>query len=1178
MKKKHSTLISFSNSGTIKLLITMKLALIITFLSILQVSANIHAQAKINLTVQDKSISEVLKSIEQQSHVRFFYSNDLLIMNDLIDLNADDEMIIDVLDKIFSNSPLTYKVYEDDLIVIVPRQLAQQQRVTGTVYDAETGMPLPGVNILVQGTLTGTVTDLNGNYSIDISDPDVILQVSYIGYETAMVPIDGRSVIEIRLATAVKALEEVVVIGYGTQKRSDLTGSLSSVKGEQIISTPVAGIDQALQGKAAGVTVMSNSGTPGGSSSIRIRGTGSLYSSNEPLFVLDGIPVGSDVVNLINPNDVENVEVLKDASAAAIYGSRGANGVILVTTKRGKAGTPKINFDSYFGIKHTPKNYEMGDAAQYIQIYLLGKKASGAPINDINVDFQPYYNMLDGIDFTQDYSSFQDDLYHQIKEDYRNSTDWWNELIHNGFVQTYNFSISGGSESFKYASSIGYYDEKGMIKTSGFNRLTFRLNADYIVNKKLKLGANFTVVNTHRSSVGEGTSPIISDALQMDPITPVTRSKEQTLIDGGNPDNSLDLFSPALYTTAILNPVAALERNMGGYDALRLLGNGFIEYSIFSGLVFKSTFGLVVTNGKSDRFSPVYYLNTTDRNAVSTVSEGSDYANSWNWVNQLTYAKDFGNHSITGMAAVEAYHDITEGFTAAGQNTPSNDEAFRYLSMTTQNPNIGSTIRESSLISYIGRINYSYANKYLFTGTFRRDGSSKFASGNRWGNFTSFALGYKISEEAYFKNLNISFINNLKIRGGWGQLGNSNIPGFAYLSQYKLHPAISYAFGPTAPYSGGGSSAIPIPSYAQGIVPSIIGNPAIKWETQEQSNIGLDLGILNNRLTLTADYFIRTTKDNLIQEPIPGYVGYPNIPWTNNGKIENRGFEFTTEFRSQVGELKYGFGGNISFVKNKVLSLGEGKVIPGGFTRINGNGTITQVGSSIADFIGYKTDRIFHTQEEVSNHQGVNGTVLQPNAKPGDFRFANTKNDDVLNDDDRIILGSALPKFTYGVNVNLEYKGLELKLFFQGQYGNKILMSEKYYLNTGQGFINSVKDLPNIAWHGPGTSNSQPRIVSNDINLNFRMSDFYLEDGSYTRLKNAQLAYNFPKSVSGLLKITNIMVYVSGENLLTFTKYPGIDPEMHSSTISEMMSPQLGLSTFGYPQAKTFIAGIKIDF
>jgi TonB-linked SusC/RagA family outer membrane protein len=983
-------------------------------------------------------------------------------------------------------------------------------------------------------------------------------------------------------------LDEVVVIGYGKMKKSDLTGSVSSVKGDDIASAGSASFSQALQGRAAGVSVTSTSGTPGGGSTIRIRGMGSINSGNDPLYVVDGMPIGAgpNTADLINPDDIESVEVLKDASAAAIYGSQGANGVILVTTKRGKSGAPKLSFDSYFGTKSIPKTWDPGDAAQFGEVYLLAEKASGAQIGDINDYYKPYYSMLNGVDFTKDYSTAQKTLYNKLKEDHPESTNWLNELYRKGQVQNYNVSLSGGNDVFRYVTSISYYKESGIIKTTDYDRMTFRLNSDYIVSKKLKLGSNITLVNSGRdginplisSTVTGGLNPgsdnsLFSQAYEIDPVTQVKRTVAETILAGGNPSNPYDMFSAAMFT-GTPNPAAGLARTNLQYSQFQLLGNAFAEYSILSGLVFKSSIGINFSKGLEDSFYPDYYISGQDRNLINSVKRINDGSNSWDWINQLTYIKSIGKHSITLMGAIDASRSLYESITATKSNTPSDDINLQYLHDAQGVASADDNIDENALLSYLGRLNYSYANKYLLTATFRRDGSSKFSEDTRWGDFKSFSAAYKVSEESYFKNLDIRQISNLKFRVGWGQLGNAAIPSYQNVSLYNATSQVTYPFGPATAFPGGQmSNYVPQP-LSQGAIPTQIGNPMLQWETQEQTNVGLDIGLFKDKISFTADYFIRTSKNNLLQMPVPPNVGYATeLPYTNAGEIENRGFEFTGDMKNNIGDFSYRVEGNISFTKNKVLSLGSLEQYPHAGTRVDGIPWKTVVGNSIAEFYGYQTEGIFQTQEEIDNYKGPNGTVLQPNARPGDFKFANTQNDNVLNDADKTYLGSPLPKFTYGFNVSLSYKGWDLDMFFQGQYGNKIFMYEKYFIYRGQGNFNSIEGLPDMAWHGPGTSNTQPRISADDPNNNFRMSNYYLEDGSYLKLKTIQLGYNLPKNICSMLKIANAKFFVSGENALLFTKFPGIDPEIASSNINSM-----GMSSFQYPAPKTFRVGIKVGF
>jgi len=1181
-----------------KIWMTMKLTTFLFFLAITQIVASeAYSQTtKMTLQLSDATVKEVLNRIEEKSEFFFLYNSKLVDVNRKVSVDAKDERVDEILNSLFQETGVVYTVVDRQIVLtnkadqagfISQNRQQQGKKVTGKVTDS-TGGSLPGVSIVVKGTTTGVITDNTGNYSLTNIPQNSTLQFSFVGMKMQEILVGSKTTINITLEEDAIGLEEVVAIGYGTVKKSDMTGSVSSVKGDVIASSGSASFGQALQGRAAGVNVSSSSGTPGGGSTIRIRGMGSINSGNDPLYVVDGMPIGAgpNTADFLNPADIESVEVLKDASAAAIYGSQGANGVILVNTKRGKSGAPKLSFDSYYGLKEIPKTWEPGDAAQFGEVYLLAKKASGTPIGDIYDYYKPYYASLSGVDFTKDYSTAQQSLYAKLKTDHPQSTDWLNELYRKGIVQNYNVSLSGGNDAFRYASSVSYYKESGIIKTTDYDRLSFRLNSDYTVSKKLKIGSNITLVNSNRNginplignTVSGGLNPgsdnsLFSQAYEIDPVTTVNRTAAETILAGGDPANPFDLYSASRFT-GTSNPAAGLARTSLKYSQFQLLANAFAEYSIINGLVFKSSIGISFSRGLENSFFPSYYISGQDRNLINSVRRINDGANSWNWINQLTYSKSIGKHTITAMVAYDASKSQYHSITASKTGTPSNDSNQQYLHTAQGISNADDDINESVLLSYLGRLNYSFANKYMLTGTFRRDGSSKFSKDTRWGNFISASAAYKISEESYFQDLNISQISNLKFRAGWGQLGNAAIPSYRNVSLYAATSHVTYPFGTATAFPGGSLTNYVPQTLSQGAIPYQIGNANLKWETQEQTNVGLDLGLFKNKVNFTADYFIRTSKDNLLQMPVPPNLGYASaLPYTNAGEIENRGFEFTAELKNNIGDFSYSVGGNISFTKNKVLSLGILQEYPHSGNRIDGIPWRTIVGQSVADFYGYQTDGIFQNQSEIDNYKATDGTKLQTNARPGDFKFANIQNNNALNDSDKVVLGSPLPKFTYGFNISLAYKGWDLDMFFQGQKGNKIFMYEKYFIYRGQGNFNSIKGLPEMAWHGPGTSNTQPRIAADDPNNNFRMSDYYLEDGSYLRLKTIQLGYNIPKEICSTLKIANARIFVSGENILTFTKFSGIDPEIASSNINTM-----GMSSFEYPQPKTFRFGLKVGF
>ncbi|MBL0743041.1 SusC/RagA family TonB-linked outer membrane protein [Chryseolinea lacunae] len=1158
-------------------------------------------EKKISVKIENTTLRKALNQIGEAANVTFLFQSHLIAATEKVTIQASQEKLGDVLNTILISKNIKYDV-DGDHIILTKKATASNRtlpdaepdlyaatyslQIQGAIAD-ETGLALPGVNVIEKGTTNGTTSDNEGKYSINVKDEDAVLVFSFIGYSPKEIRVGSQLQINVALEPDSQTLNEVVVVGYGDVKQRDLTGAVSSVKSKEIVATGVSNVGLALQGRAAGVNVTSNSGVPGGGVTVRIRGTGSINSGNDPLYVVDGIQLGAgpNAITFLNPSDIERIEVLKDASAAAIYGAQGANGVVMITTKRGKTGAPRVTFDSFVGVKMLRESIQPAGSAEFGTTYLLSKKAAGATVNDIVDYYKPYYPLLDGVDLTKDYSAVQDNIYNQLQKANPNSTKWADKLYQKGVVQNYNVSISGGNDSFKYLTSVSYYNESGIVRATDFDRLSFRYNTDYKVSDKIKVGVNLNLVNSTRKGINplydatttgglnfSSDNSLLSQAFQIDPLTTVTRTPQDTELAGGNPGNPYDLYSPSLFT-GTPNPVAGLARTNLKYSQFQLFGNGFIEYSILKDLVFKTNIGINMTRGLEKNSLPNYFISGQDRRQVNSTSRSNDASNTWNWINQLTYSKNFGKHAVSLVGAIDALHNQAETVLASAQGLPSNNANVQFLNLATSGPAVGEQYYESKLLSYVGRLNYNYADKYLLTASIRRDGSSKFTRDYRWGTFSSFSAAYRISEESFFRD--VSVISDLKIRAGWGQLGNSAVPAYITQSLYNSSRHITYPFSASGPFPGGDPSGYPYQTLWQGILPGTIGTPDLTWETQEQTNFGIDLALFQDRFKLTADYYIRTSKDNLLRVTTPLNAGYGDLqPWSNLGKIENRGVEFYASYTNKVGGLTYSLSGNLGVNKNKVISLGEeDNKILGYSYRFSGIPTVTEAGRSIGEFIGFKTDGIFQTQEEVDAHKSSDGVLMQPNARPGDFRFKDVNADGVLNDDDRVVIGSALPKFSYGYSLNLEYKGIELSMFFQGQYGNKILMYEKFFSYRGQGTNNIVEGLVASSWHGPGTSNAQPRISANDPNDNFRMSDYYLENGSYMRLKSLQLGYNFPSAVTSSIKMSNLKVYVSGENLLTFTSYPGIEPELGVKGFQ-----QTGVSSYEYAQPKTYRAGIVANF
>ncbi len=1010
---------------------------------------------------------------------------------------------------------------------------ASSVQVSGTVTD-EMQDPVPGVTISVAGTTTGTVSDIQGNYSISVPQ-NAVLVFSYIGYETQRVNVGNRSTINISLVPDAASLQEVVVVGYGTQQKRDITGAVGQVKGDDIMNMPVAGVDRAMQGRAAGVAISANSGSPGSGTTVRIRGTSSIYGSNEPLYVVDGMPLGENVggiEQIVNPADVESIEILKDASAAAIYGSRGANGVVLITTRKGKSGTPRVMFNTYHGVKNAWRRPEMADGTEFARTHLLAHRNGGTnPIPAIA---------------------------NAAPESWGTGTDWWDEINQTGVVQNYDFSLMGGTDKIKYSTSLAYFSDKGYIKTSEFDRLTFRINTEYQLSKKVRFGNNLSIIHNNRRGIrendGEG-GGVIASVYQLDPISPVFKTNEQlqheALNEGIDPTNPYNIYAQSLYTNRS-NLVGRLSRNLGRQSGLRILGNVFAEVTLFDGLVFRSDLGLHLRNDDNHNFSPQYWIGPNDRLDESEINRSYTKNTDVVFANTLTYQKDFGKHSLLATAGITAEEYFYEFLSGRRINTPTNDESLWYLNAGATLAGAEGFAEKNTLLSYLGRINYGFDDKYLITATFRADGSSRFAEGNRWGYFPAISAGWRISEENFFQGFAGGLFDELKIRGGWGQIGNQRIVNNAYINLLSRNDRDRYAFGPDA-------------TMYPALRPNNIGNPLIQWETVEQYNIGFDAVMFDGKFSLTGEYFVKDTKDNLLRLPQPLYVGSPS-PWANAGQIRNSGVELTANYRNYDRAFKYNISGNITFLNNEVISLATGEPITGVNTRA-GAVSRTQEGHPIGAFYGWVTDGIFQNEEEVARGN-------QPNARPGDFRFKDLDGDGVITDNDRTFIGNPHPTMTFGTNILLEYKNFDLNMFFQGQYGNDVFMYEKYFSWVGDGSYNTIRGLEDMAWRGEGTSNTQPIISSNTANNNFRISDWYLSDGSYVRLKNVQLGYRLPAAMLSRYGVAGIKIWIGGENLLTFTNFEGLDPEVgvNHGTLGA------GLNQYVYPVARMYMAGMMVNF
>jgi TonB-dependent starch-binding outer membrane protein SusC len=1028
-----------------------------------------------------------------------------------------------------------------------------QQQITGKVVEFGTDDPLPGVNVVIKGTLTGTVTDIDGGFAINAS-PENVLVFTFVGYLNEEVRVGTATTMTVSLMPDIKLLGEFVVVGYGTQRKSDLTGSVAAINAEDLQNVPSVGIDRALQGRVAGVAVNASGGAPGGPTSIRIRGMGSIFSGNDPLFVVDGIPLapGTQIENIVNSSDVERIDVLKDASAAAIYGSRGSNGVIIITTKRGKAGEPAISFNSYSGFRNPVNEPRLADLEEHVRLAKISHQNANAALDPIFLRREP--------------------------GEWGPGTNWWNEILRDGGgrLQNHEFSIAGGSDNFSYSSSIGYHNDKGIIKHSEYERITFSLNTDYRFLDYFQLGSNLRYSNTERRGINENDTEggTIAKAFQISPLDTVWKTYEEmvAIANAGYDTSKVWNHYAAANRTSNTNVVRELDQNNAYTKHNFVFGNLFLQGEFFEHLTIRSELGIDVRRMDFYNYSPVFFSSANEQNEISTVTRNYGFTNNWTNNNNITWAQRLGRHNYSVMAGFSREYFSYESLGAEGRETPSDDPSFWYISSTTGDRFSTGRASRNTLESYMARVFYGYDDRYLVTMNIRRDGTSKFSrvNNNRWGTFPSVSAGWNLHNERFFQALDLNWVTTIKFRGSWGQIGNQNIPNNAYIPVLVSTFTDRYAFGRDEVFE-------------TAFRPGNNANPQVRWETQETTNIGVDMELFRGKFQFTSDYFIRNTIDNLLVLPQPIYSGTPNY-WANVGKIQNRGLEFDARYMNYDGEFKYSIGGNVAFLENKVLDLGLGNENIYSTSRRVGSISNTMVGHPIGMFWGYQILGVFQTEEDVQNHVNENGVLLQPRATPGDFIFAdiagafdedgNPIPDGRINAEDRTFIGNPHPKAVYGASLNMAYRGFDLNIFLQGQYGNDIFMYQKYWNNQGyrDGF-NQVSGLEEISWNGPGSTNSHP-IINHRKADNQRLSEWWLSDGSYMRVKNITLAYNLPNNILNNIRVKGAQIYITGENLFTFTKYEGLDPEIGAAGATSL---EIGVDWYVYPASRTFLAGVRLS-
>jgi TonB-linked SusC/RagA family outer membrane protein len=1006
-------------------------------------------------------------------------------------------------------------------ILIMFSVMAHSQiTVTGKVNLVNETEGAIGVSIsLIGNNSVGTITDIDGTYSITVPDKNSVLEFSFIGYLTQNIVVGNQTIIDVILSENASQLDEIVVTGYATQKRSNISGSVATLSSKDIAEKPILRVEQALQGQTAGVQVTQNSGSPGSTLSVRVRGVGTINNS-DPLYIVDGIPV--EGLDFLNPNDIESINVLKDAASAAIYGSRGANGVVLMTTKSGtKNQEGKISYEGYYGVQRVGRLLDLLNASEYATLQNEAYLAAGKtpPVEFANPSVLG------------------------------NGTDWQEAIFQTAPMSNHQITISGGGEKTNHNLSANYFSQDGIVggPKANFQRATVRLNSSYDVKSWLTLGNNLGFTWLTRDGLTENSqynSPVIR-AINMDPITPIKKA------DG--------TYAYSFYAdTDIANPINGIEQTHNNWTSNRFVGNVYSNINFGKGFTFKTTASMDVTFAVQKTFNPKYDLSNVpsiseapvaEKNLINSVGIGNNTWNNKQIENVLTWTRSFNNkHDLTLIGGTAAILNRFDGNGGGNTNLPSNDPKDAFISNTIDPASIRSyqVASESTLLSYFARANYELSDKYLFSGTLRADGSSKFGKNNRFGYFPSFSAGWIISKEKFW---NVKPISNLKLRASWGQNGNDRIGEYSFST--VVLTGQNYTFGQDEVITNGS-------------VALTSANPDLKWETSTQTNIGVDVELLEGMVDFTADYYVKTTSDMLYAAPIPLVAGTA-APIQNVATAENKGFEFGTIFRKSLKGFKYSLGGNIAFVESRITGLGRGgEPVTSGYVQFaNADAAKTDVGQPLGSFFGYVTDGIFQNQQEVEAHAFQNNETA-----PGDIRFKDLDGNGVIDLSDRTYIGNPTPDFTYGFNASLNWKNFDLNANFQGVFGNEIFNSTTRY---DFGYVNRPSSALE-RWTGPGTSNSEPRVNLNDPNQNARVSDRFVEDGSFLRLKNVLLGYQVPNRYLKKVKLEKIKLYVAAANLLTFTNYSGLDPEIGNIG----GSLEIGIDRGFYPQARTFTFGLNV--
>jgi TonB-dependent starch-binding outer membrane protein SusC len=1161
--KKKSDCTSHYPEGLIKLLIIMKITLLFVLLGTLTVSASVYSQStRFSMNFKDATVRQILDEVEKQSGFKFFYLDEQIDVNRKLDISVSNERVEDILASIFNVNQVKYKVFENNLVVLTPNNInaVQTFKVTGKVVDAITGEALLGVNIIVEGTTLGVVTDSDGNYSLDAPSANASLVFSFIGYTTQTVSIGGRNAIDVKLEPDTKSLEEVVVVGYGVQKKKLTTGANLNVKGDQIESMKTPTVMDALKGITPGVSITQNNGQPGASNKIYIRGQGTTGSSN-PLYIVDGVVQGG--IDYLSPNDIASIDVLKDAASAAIYGTRGANGVILVTTKQGHRNMkPIITYDGYYGVQNVYKKPDLLNAKEYM---LIMDEAV------VNAGGSPH----DWATIVPDYAKIQSGEW--------NGTNWFDEMtVKNAPIQSHAVGIQGGSDKIIYSFGASTFDQDGILgkqSDSYYKRKNIRLNTEYSLFSKpafdvLKLGENITYTKTNSNAIRQGNIywNDVHNALVSSPLNQVydENGNYTKVINAWNKDDE--------------NPIGIMDYNTkyGENDWNQIVAAFYLEFQPVKNLKLRSSFDYTTSWSTSRSWIPAYDLGGSNDPEKDKVTEGSSSYGKYSQYNTLSYNFSLNNHNFSaliGNSIEKTVKDESLSITNKGSLFEDWEHAYISNAATTSSETTisGKDKKGDAIMSYFGRFEYNFKETYMLSAMMRADGSSRFSEGHRWGYFPSVSAGWVVSNESFLAQTS-TWMDFLKIRGSWGQVGNENVSNFAYSSSIAYtDPETSTNTGYWYSYGYGSDKT----QRDIGSEPARIPTPDISWETSQQLDFGFDAHFLKSRLQATFDWYKKDTKDWLVNTDIPSSNGKAK-QLINGGQVTNKGIEISLNWNDNIGDFRYGATVSLAHNNNEVTDIKNSEKIIHGPSNVLSQGTgemyRAQVGYPIGYFWGYKTAGVIQNEDEAAAWVAPAGASnagekYYDDQQPGDLRWVDQNQDGVIDDKDKVMIGDPNPDYILGLQLNLSYKGVFLSVTSNGSFGQQIAKS---YRSFADSYKNNYTTDVFRRWHGEGTSTKYPRLSSSPHRNDQNISDIYIQDGDYLRISNLTVGYDIKQLVKAL-PVGEMRFYFTAKNLYTFTKYNGMDPEIGSNGGTSDNWAQ-GIDLGLYPAARTYIFGVSVKF